>query len=194
MCKLVVRRRDNNLWMFANIHPELCDLLLIYGRRISNYRDLPDWQEQENNRGPVYAGALKQGVVSWSLSGIASAQNFAILTEEEIQRGRSYFVSLPSVFIAAHVDYMRTVRILPLGHEQTEIEVEWLFLPQTLERESFDLTDITDFGILVMQQDAIVSELNHKGMHSIKFDQGVLMPEEHYVKGLQDWVRDCVGR
>ncbi|MDH5354163.1 MAG: aromatic ring-hydroxylating dioxygenase subunit alpha, partial [Gammaproteobacteria bacterium] len=172
-----------------NIHPELCDLVPIYGRRISNYRDDPNWRVYANNDNPKYGGGLKEGARSWSLSGKASGQTFASLTEEEIERGQSYFVSLPSVFIAAHVDYMRTVRILPLGPEQTEIEVEWLFPQETLDRDDFDLADITDFAILVMQQDAVASELNQQGIHSIKFKQGVLMPEEHYVKGFQDWVR-----
>ncbi len=115
--------------------------------------------------------------------------DFTELTPAEIARGQHYFVSLPSVFIAAHVDYMRTVRILPLGPEQTEIEVEWLFQPETLARDDFDLADVTEFAILVMQQDAEASELNQQGLHARRFEQGVLMPEERYVRGFQDWVR-----
>ena len=66
---------------------------------------------------------------------------------------------------------------------------EWLFQPQTLARADFDMADITEFTKLVMQQDAEASELNQQGMHARRFEQGVLMPEEHYVKGFQDWVR-----
>ena len=51
------------------------------------------------------------------------------------------------------------------------------------------MEDITDFGKLVMQQDADASELNQKGLHSLQFSEGVLMPEEHYVKTFQDWIR-----
>ena len=51
------------------------------------------------------------------------------------------------------------------------------------------MADITEFTKLVMQQDAEASELNQQGMHARRFEQGVLMPEEHYVKGFQDWVR-----
>ena len=173
-----------------NIHPELCQLVPIYGRRISAFRDAPDWQQHQQDTDPKYAGGLRQGARSWSLSGRATAQEFTGLSAEEIQRGQSYFVSLPSVFIAAHVDYMRSVRILPLGPEQTEIEVEWLFLPETLARDDFDLADITEFAIRVMQQDAEASELNQQGLHAHKFERGVLMPEEHHVKAFQDWVRE----
>jgi Rieske 2Fe-2S family protein len=88
---------------------------------------------------------------------------------------------------------MRTVRVLPLGPEQTEIEVEWLFTPEALAHDEFDHSNITDFAKRVMQQDADASELNQSGMHSRKFQQGVLMPEEYNVKAFQDWVRAQLG-
>jgi Rieske 2Fe-2S family protein len=176
-----------------NIHPELCELVPIYGRRISGYRDAPDWHEHRDSSDPKYTGGLRAGAHSWSTSGQACGPVFPGLTPAEVARGQSYFVSLPSLFIACHVDYMRTVRILPLGPEQTEIEVEWLFQPQTLARDDFDLDDITAFAILVMQQDGAASERNQLGLHARRFKQGVLMPEEHYVKGFQDWVRARTG-
>ena len=39
-----------------------------------------------------------------------------------------------------------------------------------------------------------MAEMNQRGMHAKPFQQGVLMPEEHYVKAFQDWVRDAVGK
>ena len=176
-----------------NVHPELCELVPMYGRRISYYRDVPDWQEYTDRDDPAYAGGLSQGAETWSMDGRAGDFRFSNLTEEEISRGQSYVVSYPSVFIAAHVDYMRTVRVLPLGPEQTEIEVEWLFTPETLTDGDFDHSNITDFGKRVMQQDADASELNQSGMHSRKFQHGVLMPEEYNVKAFQDWVRAQLG-
>jgi len=172
-----------------NIHPELCDLVPIYGRRVSHFRDDPNWALHQNDNNPKFSGGLRSGAKSWSMSGRPSGQDFPTLSDEEIQQGQAYFVSLPSVYIAAHADYMRTVRILPLGPERTEITVEWLFPPESLMQENFDLNDIVDFAILVMQQDAGASEMNQRGVHSRKFNQGVLMPEEHHVKNFQDWVR-----
>ncbi len=173
-----------------NIHPELCDLVPIFGRRISYFRDHAYWQEFEDRTDPRYVGGLRPGARTWSKSGNPSPGRFNGLSEEEIQRGQSYFVSLPSVFVAAHADYVRTVRILPLGPEKTEISVEWLFLPEALEQDNFDMADITDFAKMVMEQDAEVSEINQQGLHSRPFEQGVLMPEEHHVKAFQDWVRE----
>ena len=176
-----------------NIHPELCELVPVYGRRLTAVRDAPDWQDYSSSEDPKYAGGLRDGARSWSMSGQACGPTFPGLTPEENERGQSYFVSLPSVFIACHVDYMRTVRILPLGPEQTEIEVEWLFQPETLQRDDFDIADVTDFAKLVMQQDAEASELNQQGLHARGLKQGVLMPEEHYVRDFQDWVRAQTG-
>jgi Rieske 2Fe-2S family protein len=176
-----------------NVHPELCRMVPIFGRRISGVRDAADWRDHLDSDDPKYTGSLRKGAVSWSISGQACGPVFPELTAEEIALGRSYFVSLPSVFIACHVDYMRTVRILPLGPEQTEIEVEWLFQPETLARDDFDMADVVDFAIPVMQEDAEASELNQQGMHARRFERGVLMPEEHHVKAFQDWVREQTG-
>ena len=176
-----------------NIHPELCELVPIYGRRISYFRDEPNWAQHRDDDDPKYRGGLRDGAETWSTSGRAGNVRFDSLSDEEIARGQSYFVSLPSVFIAAHVDYMRTVRILPTGPEETAIDVEWLFPPESLTTEGFDIDDITEFAKLVMQQDAEASELNQRGLQALPFEQGVLMPEEHYVKMFQDWVRERLG-
>mgnify|MGYP001157972548 FL=1 len=173
-----------------NLHPELCKLVPLYGRRISGIRDAPDWPIHSDSDDPKYTGGLRPDARSWTSSGKACGPTFPNLTPQEIEQGQSYFTSLPSVFIACHVDYVRTVRILPLGPEQTAIEVEWLFQPETLLQQDFDLKDVTEFSILVMMQDAAASELNQKGLHSRRFKQGVLMPEEHHVKSFHDWVRE----
>lgn len=176
-----------------NVHPELCDLVPIYGRRISYYKDEPHWKAHLDESTPAYRGGLKAGAETWSSDGKALEITFEGLTAAEIERGQSYFVSLPSVYIAAHVDYMRTVRVLPIDAETTEVAVEWLFLPEQLDQKDLNLDNITEFGILVMSQDADASEMNQLGLRNKNFKQGVLMPEEHYVKAFQDWVRRTLG-
>ena len=176
-----------------NIHPELCDLVPIYGRRITQARDAVDWQDHRHDPSPEYSGGLRPGADTWSMDGRALEHRFSGLDDEETKRGQSYFVSLPSVYIAAHVDYMRTVRVSPLGPEQTELEVEWLFSPQALA-DNPDLDNITSFAKRVITQDADASELNQAGIRSLGDTAGVLMPEEHYVKDFQDWIRmQCDG-
>ncbi len=176
-----------------NVHPELCELVPIYGRRISKVRDAPDWQEHMATGDPGYVGGLREGAESWTSDGSPAGDTLAGLGAAEVAMGQTYFVSLPSAFIACHADYMRIVRILPLGAEATEVQAEWLFPPETLTRPDFDLAKVVDFGILVMEQDATASELNQQGLRSIRFEKGVLMPEEHHVFDFQNWVRGCLG-
>ena len=176
-----------------NIHPELVELVPIYGRRISYFRDEPGWVEHADDPDPRYRGGLRAGAETWSDSGRLAGEAFAGLTPEERQRGQSYFVSLPSLFIAAHADYMRTVRVLPLGPEETELEVEWLFAPATLARDDLDLDGVYAFGERVLLQDAEASELNQRGLHARGFAHGVLMPEEYHVKAFHDWLRMQIG-
>ncbi len=176
-----------------NIHPELSDLVPLYSRRVSQPRDDPDWQDHAGSEDPKLVGGLRGGAVSWTMDGAAAGHAFERLTDAERALGQAYFVSLPSVFIASHADYMRIVRILPTGPEETDLEVEWLFAQSTLDDPAFDLSRVVDFAVTVLEQDAAASELNQKGLRSIRHDHGVLMPEEHHVHRFQTWVRQAMA-
>jgi Rieske 2Fe-2S family protein len=97
------------------------------------------------------------------------------------------------MFLIAHVDYVRSVRVLPRGPEATELVVEWLFPPGVLERPDFDLEHAVALGRLVVEQDGRICELNQKGLHCMRHDSGVLVPQEYGVRELQDWVRRALG-
>jgi len=96
--------------------------------------------------------------------------------------------SLPSMFIVGHVDYVRVVRLRPLGPEQTELRVEYLFTPQTLANPNFDIDNIIDFTNRVMTEDAQVCELNQRGLHAAPHVRGVVMPEEYEIKRFHEWL------
>jgi Rieske 2Fe-2S family protein len=93
------------------------------------------------------------------------------------------------VFFVGHPDYVRIVRLRPLGPEQTEMCVEYLFSPQTLADPGFDIRNAVDFANRVMTEDAQVCELNQRGLHAAPHQQGVLMPEEYLVLEFQEWIR-----
>ncbi|HUF86963.1 MAG TPA: aromatic ring-hydroxylating dioxygenase subunit alpha [Thermohalobaculum sp.] len=175
-----------------NVHPELCELVPIYGRAIMARRDDPDWQAQAANPAPAFAGGLRAGAETWSTDGRAQGV-LAGLSAEDRAAGQRYATLVPSVFIAAHVDYVRAVRILPLGPEAMELSAEWLFDPAMLARADFDMARITEFGTLVMEQDGAACELNQRGLRSAAFERGVLMQEEYEVFLFQDWVRGQLG-
>ncbi|TIO72008.1 MAG: aromatic ring-hydroxylating dioxygenase subunit alpha, partial [Mesorhizobium sp.] len=89
--------------------------------------------------------------------------------------------------VVGHVDYVRTVRLAPLGPEQTELTAEWLFAPDAVAQT--DIDNIVAFGAQVLEEDAAICEINQKGMHSIRHQAGVLMPEEYDLRRFHEWVR-----
>ena len=84
---------------------------------------------------------------------------------------------------------MRAVYMQPRGPEQTELTVEWLFHPETLESEDFDVAAATSFGRLVVEQDGRACEVHQQGLRCRRQDAGVLVPQEYGVLDFQRWVR-----
>jgi Rieske 2Fe-2S family protein len=176
------------------VHPELCKLVPIYSRGYMGQEDYPDWADHRDSTDPERIGGMRAGAYTWTNDGQTSGIPFEDLSEEERKAGFHYVVSHPSIFIAAHIDYVRIVRLLPLDVETTQMQVEWLFPEQTLADESVDIEAVAEFSRLVMEQDASISELNQKGLHSIRHKQGVLMAEEYDVYAFQNWVREQLLR
>lgn len=171
------------------VHPRLSQLVPIFGRGIVRERDDPKWREHADDPSPFYKGGLRAGAVSWSLDGAATGTIFPGLSDEDRALGQVYMTGRPSCFFAAHVDYVRTVRIHPLGPERTELRIEYLFAPEALAAPNFNLRNVVEFTDLVMSEDAHICEVNQQGLRSLRHDAGVLMPEEYMVYSLHEWVR-----
>jgi Rieske 2Fe-2S family protein len=173
------------------VHPELSRLVPAYGRGLLDESDDPEAGEPEGD--PSARPRLAPGAVTWTLDGTSRLPALPGLTGDERRRGQSFAVLLPTMFLIAHVDYVRSVRVLPRGPEATELVVEWLFPPGVLERPDFDLEHAVALGRLVVEQDGRICELNQKGLHCMRHDSGVLVPQEYGVRELQDWVRRALG-
>jgi Rieske 2Fe-2S family protein len=119
---------------------------------------------------------------------------FPDVGSEDRQAGHVYLTSVPSVFIVAHVDYVRVVRLLPLAPEVTEMSIEFLFLPETLADPKCDIAGAVEFTNIVMSEDGEICEVNQRGLHALAHDRGVLMPEEYAIRQFQDWVRAELSR
>jgi Rieske 2Fe-2S family protein len=176
------------------VHPRLSSLVPIYGRGLLEERDDPHWPEHARDADPKYKGGLRAGAVSWSLNGELTGTPFPGLSEQDRNAGHVYMTGLPSIFIVGHVDYVRVVRLRPLGPEQTELRVEYLFSAETLARPGFDLSNIVDFTDLVMTEDADVCELNQRGLHALPHAHGVVMPEEYMIRQFHQWVQSELAR
>jgi glycine betaine catabolism A len=137
---------------------------------------------------------LRSGAATWSLDGNTTGVPFAGLSEDDRKAGHIYQTSLPSVFLVGHIDYVRVVRLLPLGPERTELRVEYLFSPQTLADPKFDLRNIVDFTNRVMTEDAEVCELNQRGLRARPHERGVVMPEEYVIRQFHEWLHAELAR
>ena len=175
------------------VHRQLSQLVPIFGRGLLEERDDPEWRNHTGSDDPKFKGGLRSGAATWSLNGLGVGPPLPGLTAEDRQAAHVYLTSYPSVFIVGHPDYVRLVRLRPLGPEQTEMCVEYLFAPQTLADPRFDLNNAVKFADRVMTEDAQVCELNQLGMRALPHRGGVLMPEEYAVLQFHDWVRSQLG-
>ena len=171
------------------IHPGLVNLMPIFKRGLMDEKDHPDWRNHVDDPHPKYRGGLREGAETFSVDG--SAQGYidrSRYTKEELERGATFALALPSVYVACHPDHARVVRVLPTGPESIELQVEWMFQPEALADPEYDISNITEFLKQVLTEDGKISEVNQSGMHSAPMKQGVLMPEEYDVKNYRDWL------
>jgi Rieske 2Fe-2S family protein len=172
------------------VHKHLSALVPIYGRGLMARHDDPEWAMHADNDAPEFSGGLRSGAETWSEDGRAHGPLFPGLSERDRAAGQTYVTNLPSMFVVGHVDYVRAVRLSPLGPEETELTAEWLFTPEQLAAPGFDIANIVDFGLRVLEEDAAICEVNQRGLHSARHDRGVLMPEEYDIHRFHNWVRD----
>lgn len=176
------------------VHPRLAQLVPIYGRALLERRDDPAWQDHAADEDPKYGGGLRPGAESWSMDGQPAGVPFPGVSEADRKAGHLYMTSVPSVFIVAHLDYVRVVRLLPVGPEETAMSIEFLFLPETLADPERDIMKAVEFTDIVMSEDAAICEVNQRGLHALAHAAGVLMPEEYAIRQFQDWVRAELAR
>jgi len=162
------------------IHPELTALVPVYRHGVMSPAEHPAAAQEP----PLRAGAR-----SWTTSGRPCGREFPTLTEAERSAGFTFVTLLPSLYVVAHVDYVRAVSLRPLGPDRTELRAEWLFPAETLAARGFDLEDVTGFATTVMLQDAAACEMNQRGLRSSRIGHGTLMPQEFEIARFHDWVR-----
>jgi Rieske 2Fe-2S family protein len=177
-----------------NVHPRLAQLVPLFGRALLERRDDPSWQDHADDDDPKYGGGLRADAQSWSMDGKPTGVLFPKVSADDRKSGHLYMTSVPSVFLVAHVDYVRVVALRPLGPEQTEMSIAFLFLPETLADPKRDIMNAVQFTDIVMSEDAEICEINQRGLHALPHTRGVLMPEEYAIRQFQDWVRSELTR
>lgn len=165
------------------VHPALSQRVPVYRQGIMAANEAEGWTPET----PAQA-ALQEGAVSWTVNGQSCGPEFPGLTAQERAQAHTFVTLYPSLYIVAHVDYVRAVTVVATGPEETVLRAQWLFAPETLNLPGFDLANVTDFATQVMKEDGQACEINQQGLKSSKFIQGRLMPQEFDVRGFQQWV------
>lgn len=165
------------------IHPELCDMVPVYGTGVMGQTEALGWTPDD----PVRPN-LRQGAESWTLTGAPCGPVFPNLTEGERLAGHTFVTMWPSAYVVAHVDYVRSVRLQPLSPTRTRLIAEWHFPPETLAQPRFDAAEVAAFAKIVLGQDGAAAEMNQRGIASPAFRRGTLMPEEYEIHHFEQWV------
>jgi Rieske 2Fe-2S family protein len=167
------------------IHPDLCDMVPVYKQGIMAHEEAVDWTPEKSS--PTHN--LKPGARTWTMNGQPCGPEFSRLTDAERNAGHTFVTLLPTMFVVAHVDYVRAVSLRPLGAETTELKAEWLFPEATLKTPGFHLGNVVEFASKVIRQDGDACEMNQRGLRSSKFTRGVLTPQEYAIFQFHEWVR-----
>jgi Rieske 2Fe-2S family protein len=136
---------------------------------------------------------LKPGAVTWSVGGKTVLPWFEGLGKQEREAGMTFATFPPTMFLVAHVDYVRSVRVLPIGPEQTELIVDWYVHRDLVNHPKLDVDRLTAFARRVVSEDARICELNQQGIRCGRHERGVLTDREHFVIEFEQWVRERLG-
>ena len=132
---------------------------------------------------------MKNGAETWSVDGSSQGQSIEDVQSELESRGQIYISTWPTMFLGIYGDHIRIVRLIPISSEEVELTAEWLFPKSTLSNSIYKMENVIDFGILVMNQDANISEVNQRGIYNLEKNSGVLMPEEYMIRDFHKYVR-----
>jgi Rieske 2Fe-2S family protein len=114
-------------------------------------------------------------------------------TDAELAAGVVFASITGSMYVVAHPDYVRSVRVVPTGPESIELVVDWL-LPKDTEIGTQDLERICELARLVIQQDGDVCELNQRGLRSRSHAAGVLVSQEYELWQFHEHIRAKLAR
>ena len=97
---------------------------------------------------------------------------------------------VPTLFLVAHVDYVRTVRVMPIGPEETELIIDWYVHRDVVNHPDLDIERLSAFASQVVSEDARACELNQQGVRCGRHERGVLVERERFVFEFEQWVRN----
>ena len=169
------------------IHPELCRIVPLYKMGAFTREDLEGWKPAS----PLDKGLpiLAPGCRTWTMDGQSELPDIPGVAKALDGKGMAFASFTGSMFVVAHADYVRSVRMLPCGPEAVELTVTWLLPPGVGESFPHAIRPMLELSRLVVEQDSKVCELNQLGQKSRRHEAGVLVPQEWALHEFHEWLR-----
>jgi Rieske 2Fe-2S family protein len=169
------------------IHPELCGLVPIYRDGVLSYADRPSAPSPSAADDP--RPRVAPGMLTWTRDGQSTLPLIDGPDEASRALGMVFASFTANLYVVAHPDYVRSVRVAPRSPESVELTVDWLLPRGVAESHPDEIEHMLELGRLVIAQDGRVCELNQQGLRSRRHRDGVLVPQEHAVWQFHQWVR-----
>jgi Rieske 2Fe-2S family protein len=169
------------------VHPELCRIVPLYKEGVLSYADRPDPGAVPAPDDP--RPHVAPGLDTWTFDGKSELPPIAGPDATTRALGMVFASFTASLYVVAHPDYVRSVRIMPTGPEAVELTVDWLLMPGVAAAHRKELERVLELGRLVLAQDGRVCELNQRGLRSRRNDRGVLVPQEYALWQFHEWLR-----
>ena len=134
-------------------------------------------------------GRVAPGAQSWTADGKIRLPLLDGPTEAERAAGVVFTSITGSMFVVGHPDYVRSVRIVPDGPERIRLVVDWLLPRGYGDPDPEILEHMVSFARQVIVEDGEACELNQSGLHSNRFQHGVLVPQEYVLWDFHQWLR-----
>jgi Rieske 2Fe-2S family protein len=152
------------------VHPELVKLVPLYRTG------------EVEEEGQALGNSMGHGLTSFTASGLSSLPPLPGLTDEDVTTFYGVYV-FPNLILNYHSETVNAVYLYPDGAGRTQIVSEFLFRPETIEREGFDPSEVVEFRDLIAKQDWTVCELAQRGVRSRFYEHGVYPRHEKYLYG-----------
>jgi glycine betaine catabolism A len=163
----IVTENYHECYHCPSIHPELC-------------RVTPPESGTDDATDAAWAGGsmdLREHAQTMSFDGTGNGAPLPRLDAAK-RRKVFYYNLFPNLLISLHPDYVMTHLIEPLGPDISRIECEWLWPPETVDREGFDPSYATEFWDVTNRQDWRACEAVQRGVSSRGYRPGILSTAE----------------
>jgi Rieske 2Fe-2S family protein len=153
-----------------SVHPELVKIVPLYRTG------------EVEEEGQTLGNTMGHGLTSFTSSGLSSLPPLPGLTDEDVATFYGVYV-FPNLILNYHSETVNAVYLYPDGPGRTQVISEFLFRPETIERDGFDPSEVVEFRDLIATQDWTVCELAQRGVRSRFYEHGVYPRQEKYLYG-----------